>query len=96
MHGSKISTPIPVRLPNEDLVALDKMVEVGGFANRSECIRAFIQPNFVMAKTAMETKSLAKCVQARLVAEHALVTHINQMIKESAIQTDFDGDLAPA
>ena len=96
MHGSKISTPIPVRLPNEDLVALDKMVEVGGFGNRSECIRAFIQPNFVMAKTAMETKSLAKCVQARLVAEHALMTHINQMIKESAIQTDFDGDLAPA
>ncbi len=93
---SKTTTPIPIRLPNEDLVALDKMVEVGGFGNRSECIRAFIQPNFVMAKTAMETKSLTKCVQARLVAEHALMTHINQMIKESEIQTEFGGDLAPA
>ena len=96
MHGSKITTPIPVRLPNEDLVALDKMVEVGRFANRSECIRAFIQPNFVMAKTAMETKSLSKCVSARLVAEHALMTHINEMIKGSEIQTEFEGELAPA
>lgn len=93
---STISTPVPIRLGNSDIESLDKMVEIGGWATRSECLRSFIRPAFDMAKTAMETKSITKAFQTRMKAEAELMDHINQMIKASEIQTEFEGDLAPA
>ena len=83
-------------MKNEELEVLDLMVEAGGFASRGDAVRSFIRPAFDMAKTAMETKSLTKAFATRMKAEAELMEHINQMIKASEIQTEFEGDLAPA
>ena len=80
-------------MKNEDLAILDLMVEAGGFPSRADCLRAFVRPAFDMAKVAMETKSLTKCVGARISAEKALMDHINQMIKNSEVQGELFGDV---
>ena len=92
-HPSKTTKSISIRMKNEDLDILDVMVEAGGFANRNDCLRAFIRPSFEMARAALETKSLTKCLSARISAEKALMDHINSMVKSSQVQEDLFGDL---
>ena len=92
-HLSTTTKTISLRMKNEDLAILDLMVEAGGFPSRADCLRAFVRPAFDMAKVAMETKSLTKCVGARISAEKALMDHINQMIKNSEVQGELFGDV---
>ena len=80
-------------MKNEDLVILDAMVEAGGFANRNDCLRAFIRPSFEMARAAMEKKSWAKILTARMSAEKELQVHMKNMQKNSEVQGDLFGDL---
>ena len=80
-------------MKNEDLVILDVMVEAGGFANRNDCLRAFIRPSFEMARAAMEKKSWTKILSARMSAEKELQVHMKNMQKNSEVQGDLFGDL---
>ena len=69
------------------------MVKAGGFANRGDCLRAFIRPSFEMARAAMEKKSWAKILTARMSAEKELQVHMKNMQKNSEVQGDLFGDL---
>ena len=83
---SKSSSPITIRLSNEQLAVLDILVDHGGYGGRGECLRSFIKPAFDMAVTAVETKSIIKATKARIKAERELMNHINAMIKASEVQ----------
>ena len=80
-------------MKNEDLAILDAMVEAGGFANRNDCLRAFIRPSFEMARAAMEKKSWTKILSARMAAEVELNVHMKNIQKNSEVQGDLFGDL---
>ena len=80
-------------MKNEDLFILDAMVEAGGFANRNDCLRAFIRPSFEMARAAMEKKSWTKILSARMSAERELQVHMKNMQKNSEVQGELFGDL---
>ena len=92
-HKSKTTQTIGIRLKNEDIEILDAMVEAGGFASRGDCLRAFIRPSFEMAKAAMEKKSWAKILSARMSAEKELQVHMKNIQKNSEVQGDLFGDL---
>ena len=92
-HRSKTTQTIGIRLKNEDIEILDAMVEAGGFANRGDCLRAFIRPSFEMARAAMEKKSWTKILSARMAAEVELNVHMKNIQKNSEVQGDLFGDL---
>lgn len=92
-HRSKTTQTIGIRLKNEDIEVLDAMVEAGGFANRADCLRAFIRPSFEMARAAMEKKSWRKILSARMAAEVELNVHMKNIQKNSEVQGDLFGDL---
>ena len=69
------------------------MVKAGGFANRGDCLRAFIRPSFEMARAALDKKSWAKILGARMSAEKELQVYMKNMHKNSEVQEDLFDDL---
>ena len=77
-------------MKNEDIETLDKIVELGGFANRGDCLRLLLRPTFDMCTTAINTKSKKQTFFARLKAEKALTDAISKMIKNAEGQSELD------
>ena len=88
--ASSTTKAIGIRMKNEDLETLDKIVELGGFESRGECLRLLLRPTFDMCTTAINTKSKPQTFYARLKAEKALMKAISQMIKNAEGQTELD------
>lgn len=81
--ASSTTKPIPIRLKNEDIEALEVIRELGGFASRGECLRALLEPALIQARTAIETKSIYQASKAKVMAEIALNKHICKMADEA-------------
>ena len=92
--ASSTTQALGVRLKNEDIELLDKIVELGGFESRGDALRAFCLPAFEMCKTAIETKSVAQAAVTRFQEERKLMKHLNRMADQSEGATvDMIGEL---
>ena len=91
--ASSTTQVLGVRMKNEDLELLDKIVELGGFESRGDAMRAFCLPAFEMCKTAIETKSVYQAAKVRMAEEKKLMKHLRRMADESEEQIDMIGEL---
>lgn len=91
--ASSTTKCLGVRMKNEDIELLDKIVELGGFENRGDALRAFCRPAFEMCKTAIETKSVIQAGKVRLQEEKKLMKYLNRMAEHSEEKIDMIGDL---
>ena len=87
---SKTTKALGLRMKNEDLETLDKIVELGGFKSRGDCLRLLLRPTFDMCTTAINSKSKPQTLLARIRAEKALMKAINEMIANAKGQTDLE------
>ena len=93
-HPSKTTAPITVRMKNEDIELLDKMVELGGFESRGDCLRAFVKPIFEVAKDAMKKKKLSwSSIGISLQEYGELTDHLSKMAKASDVQVELFAEL---
>lgn len=93
-HPSKTTKPITVRMKNEDIELIDKMVELGGFDSRGDCLRAFVKPIFEVAKDAMQKKKIGFSTLRISMQEYGeLSAHLSKMAKASEVQEELFGDL---
>lgn len=93
-HPSKTTKCIGVRMKNEDIELIDKMVELGGFESRGDCLRAFVKPIFEVAKDAMQKKSIGlSSIRISMQEYSELANHLSTMAKASDVQTELFGDV---
>lgn len=90
---SKISKTITIRLKNEQMEAIDHIVELGGYKNRNDAIRGMLYPQLVQCVVAMETKSVIKAAAARIKAEKAFQDRVSNIAKNSEIQDKLELDI---
>ena len=92
MTNNKSTTTqvVGVRLKNEQIAAIDKLTELTGFENRSDCVRAMLQPQLVQLVVAMETKSAMRAATARMKAEREFQKMVGKAMKNSEIQDKLD------
>ena len=88
--ASSTTKAIGIRMKNEDLETLDTIVELGGFASRSDCLKLLLRPTFDMCTTAINSKSRGQTFLARMKAEKALMSKIAHMIENAKGQAEFD------
>ena len=60
---------LTIRLKNEEIEAIDAIVEFSEFNSRNECVRHLLQPALVKFVTAINTKSTWKASVAQIAAE---------------------------
>jgi Arc/MetJ-type ribon-helix-helix transcriptional regulator len=60
---------LTIRLKNEEIEAIDAIVEFSEFNSRNECVRHLLQPAFAKFITAINTKSAWKASVAQISAE---------------------------
>ena len=80
-------------MKNEYMEVLDHIVELGGYENRNEALRAMLYPQFVQCVVAMETKSVMKAAYARVKAEKEFCDRVATMAKKSEIQDELELEL---
>ena len=87
---SNTTQAVGLRMKNEDLETLDKIVELGGFESRGECLRLLLRPTFDMCTTAINSKSKGQTFLARMKAEKLLMDKISTMIANAKGQTELE------
>lgn len=91
---SKTTDPITIRMKKEDVQLIDKMVELGGFDSRGDCLRAFVKPIFEVAKDAMQKKKIGlSSIRISLQEYGELAEHLSKIAKASDIQEEMFWDL---
>ena len=80
-------------MKNEYMEVLDHIVELGGYENRNEALRAMLYPQFVQCVVAMETKSVIKAAAARIKAEKEFQGRVSNIAKNSEIQDKLELDI---
>ena len=91
---SKTTDPITIRMKKEDVQLIDKMVELGGFESRGDCLRAFVKPIFEVAKDAMQKKKIGlSSIRISMQEYGQLAEHLSKMAKASEFQEELFGDL---
>ena len=87
-HPSKTTKVIGVRMKNEDIELIDKMVELGGFESRGDCLRAFVKPIFEVAKDAIQKKSIGlSSIKISMQEYSELANHLSTMAKACLLYT---------
>ena len=89
-YPSKTTQPITLRLKNEQIEVIDHIVELGGYENRTDAIRAMLYPQLVQCVVAMQTKSIIKAAAARIKAEKEFQERVTTMARNSEIQDELD------
>ena len=87
---SKITKPITIRLKNEQIDAIDLIVELGEFQNRNEAMRALLMPALKQFVKVIETKSLTKGAIARVQAELLLAKNLEAVARNTEIQDKLE------
>tara|TARA_B100001123_G_scaffold397570_1_gene480908 strand:- start:283 stop:585 length:303 start_codon:yes stop_codon:yes gene_type:complete len=87
---SKISNTITLRLRNEQIEVIELIAEMGGFASRTEAIRAMLKPSLMQFVKVMETKSILKGAKAKLKGELELKRHLQLVAKNTEIQDKLE------
>ena len=59
-NKSHITTPYSVRFTNEEMDAIERIIEIGGYANKAEAIKAMLKPTLTASVTAIQTGSVMK------------------------------------
>jgi Arc/MetJ-type ribon-helix-helix transcriptional regulator len=59
-NKSHITTPYSVRFTNEEMDAIERIMELGGYANKGEVIKAMLKPTLSASVTALNTGSVLK------------------------------------
>ena len=87
---SKISNTITLRLRNEHIEVIELIAEMGGFASRTEAIRAMLKPSLMQFVKVMETKSILKGAKEKLKGELELKRHLELVAKNTEIQDKLE------
>lgn len=87
---SKISKPVCIRLKNEQIDVIDKIVEFGDFPNRNEAMRALLMPSLKAFAKVMETKSVTKGLIAHTAAMLELKKILEKVEKKTEIQENLE------
>ena len=95
---SKILT---LRLKNEEIEAIDAIVEFSEFRSRNECVRHLLQPALAKYVTAINTKSTWKAGVAQISAEMDLnkrlkLARVNSNKNQQLEIPDIDVEVVPA
>ena len=96
--NSKILT---LRLKNEEIDAIDAIVEFSEFRSRNECVRHLLQPALAKFVTAINTKSTWKAGVAQISAEMDLnkrlkLARVNSNKNQQLEIPDIDVEVVPA
>ena len=83
---SKILT---LRLKNEEIEAIDAIVEFSEFKSRNECVRHLLQPALAKFVTAINTKSTWKAGVAQISAEMDL----NKRLKLARVNSNKNAQI---
>ena len=79
----KHSATLTIRLKNEEIEAIDAIVEFSEFRSRNECVRYLLQPALVKFVTAINTKSAWRASVAQISAEMDLNQRLKLATKNS-------------
>ena len=86
---NKTTKSITIRLKNEEIEAIDAIVEFSEFNSRNECVRHLLQPAFAKFVTAINTKSAWKASVAQISAEMDL----NKRLKMARVNSNKNRQL---
>lgn len=86
---NKTTKSITIRLKNEEIEAIDAIVEFSEFNSRNECVRHLLQPAFAKFVTAINTKSTWKASVAQISAEMDL----NKRLKLARVNSNKNRQL---
>ena len=80
---------LTIRLKNEEIEAIDAIVEFSEFNSRNECVRHLLQPALVKFVTAINTKSAWKASVAQISAEMDL----NKRLKLARVNSNKNAQI---
>ena len=80
---------LTIRLKNEEIEAIDAIVEFSEFNSRNECVRHLLQPALVKFVTAINTKSAWKASVAQIAAEMDL----NKRLKLARVNSNKNAQI---
>lgn len=80
---------LTIRLKNEEIEAIDAIVEFSEFNSRNECVRHLLQPALVKFVTAINTKSTWKASVAQIAAEMDL----NKRLKLARVNSNKNAQI---
>jgi metal-responsive CopG/Arc/MetJ family transcriptional regulator len=80
---------LTIRLKNEEIEAIDAIVEFSEFNSRNECVRHLLQPALVKFVTAINTKSTWKASVAQISAEMDL----NKRLKLAQVNSNKNAQI---
>ena len=59
-NQTKISTPHSVRFTNEEMDAIERIMEIGGYSTKGEVIKAMLKPTLSASVEALKSGSVIK------------------------------------
>ena len=80
---------VGVRLTNEEIDAIETIIDLGGFSSKTEVVQMMLRPMLAQFRTAIQTKSVMKAAKVRISEEIALNEKLNTCIKASEVQTEL-------
>ena len=84
---------VGVRLTNEEVDAIETIIDLGGFSSKTEVVQMMLRPMLAQFRTAIQTKSVMKAAKVRIKEEIALNEKLNACIKASEVQTELFPDM---
>lgn len=88
---SKISKVVPVRMTNEQIAVIDRIVECGNYPNRSEALRDLIMPGLLSGVVALQTGSVSRALATYWREMNAMKNKMSEIADNSKELREMDG-----
>ena len=90
---SKISKPVTIRMTNEQIAVIDRIVENGNYANRSDACRDLIMPGLRAGMVAMQSGSTSRALTKYWAEMNAMRKKMDEIANNSKELREQDGQV---
>ena len=91
-NQTHLSTPYSVRLTNEEMDAIERIMEIGGYANKAEVIKAMLKPTLSASVEALNSGSALKASVVLYNEQKALAENLVKYARATDPTEEFEFD----
>ena len=92
-NKSHITTPHSVRFTNEEMDAIERIMEIGGYSTKGEVIKAMLKPTLSASVVALNSGSVLKASAVLFKEQKAFGDHLVKFARATDPTEEMEFDL---
>ena len=92
-NQTHLTTPYSVRFTNEEMDAIERIIEIGGYANKAEVIKAMLKPTLFASVEALNSGSVIKASAVLIKEQKAFAENLVTYARSTDPTQEFEFDL---